>query len=56
MVKVFEKKTTTRKQRSNNHKKKTVTNCEILESGKMQHKIWKPREVQKKNIAADDQL
>ena len=57
MVKVYEKKTTARKQRSNrNKKKKTVTYYESLARGRMQHKIWKPGEVQKNNIATDGQL
>ena len=54
MVKVSQKKTKKRKQGSNNNKRKTVTDCESLASGKMQHKVWKPGEVQKKNIAVDD--
>ena len=56
MVKVSEKKTAARKKKSSNNKKKTVTDCESIASGKMQHKIWKPGEVQHNNIAADDQL
>ena len=55
-MKVSQKKTTTRKHRSSINKKKTVTDCESLASGEMQHKIWKPGEVQMKNIATDDQL
>lgn len=56
MVRVSEKKTAERKQRNNNNKKKTVTDCEGIASGRMQHKVWKPGGMQKKNIATDDQL
>ena len=56
MVTVFEKMTAARKQRNNSDKKKTVTNCEGIASGRMQHKVWKPGGVQKKNIATNDQL
>ena len=56
MVRVSEKKATTKKQRNNSDKKKKVTDCEGIASGRMQHKIWKPGEIQQKNVAADDQL
>ena len=55
-MKVSQKKAVTRNQRSSSSKRKKVTDCESLASGKMHHKIWKLGEVQKKNIAADDQL
>ena len=48
MMKVSQKKTTTRKQR-NYIKEKTITECESIASGKMQNKIWKPGEVQQRN-------
>ena len=57
MVKVSQRKTTEIKQRSRSHsKRKTKRECKSATSGVRQNKIWKPGEVQKKNIAVDDQL
>ena len=44
-MKVYQKKTTMKKQ-SNGSKRKTTTDCESIASGAMQHKVWRPGEQQ----------
>ena len=56
MVKVSQKKIAATKQRSSSNKRKIERECKSAASGARQNKIWKPGEVQKKNIAEDDQL
>jgi len=43
MMKVSQRKTTTRKERSNN-KRKIAANYETRASGALQQKVWRPRE------------
>ena len=54
MMKVSQKMTTTRKERSNN-KRKTATYYESMASGAFQDKVWRPGE-QKQTIAAIDKM
>ena len=57
MVKVSQRKTSAREQRSkSNSRRNTKRECKSAASGARQNKIWKPGEVKKKNIAANDQL
>ena len=55
MIKVTEKKTAAKKQRST-RKRKIEGDYKIIASGKLQHKVWKPGGTQRKNAATDDQL
>ena len=48
-MKVSQKRTTAGKQRSSSSKKKIVAECESIESGKIQNKVWKLGKVQLKN-------
>lgn len=45
MMKVSQKKTTTRKEKSDN-KRKTLVDYESMASGTLQHKVWRPGEQQ----------
>ena len=45
MVKVSQKKITTKKERSDN-KRKTIADYESKASGALQHKVWRPGEQQ----------
>ena len=55
MMKVTEKKTAAKKQRSSS-KRKPEGGYKSAASGKLQHKVWKPGGMQKKNVVIDDQL
>ena len=57
MVKVSQRKTTVREKRSKiSSRRRKEREYKSAASGKMEHKVWKPGEVQKNNVAADDQL
>ena len=55
MVRVSEEKTAAKKQKSSS-KIKIERGCKSAASGKLQHKVWKPRGMQKQNVATDNQL
>ena len=54
-MKVSQKKTSTRK-KSNNSKRKTMTDCESAASGARHHKIWRPGEKKQTTTDVDDKL
>ena len=51
MQKMPQKRTAAKKQGISSSKKETVTNCEGIASGKLQHKVWQPGGRRKKNAA-----
>ena len=51
-MKVSQKKTTTRKERSDN-KRKTAAGYESMTSGALQHKVWRPGEQQQITTAIE---
>ena len=54
MQKMPQKRTAARKLRISSSKRKIVTDCEGIESAKMQTKIWKPGGMQKKNATTNN--
>ena len=56
MMKVSQKKTSTRKKRSRSSKRKTVTDCESTASGAKQHKVWRSGLKQQTTEKIDDKL
>ena len=56
MQKMPQKRTSARKLRINNNKRKVVTDSEGIASAKMQTKIWKPGGMRKNNAATNNQM
>ena len=53
MMKVFQKKITARKERSDNKRKKIVV-YESMASGALQHKVWRPGEQQQTTTVIEE--
>ena len=56
MMKVSQRKISTRKRSSSSNKRKTKRDCESAASGARQHKLWKPGEKQQTLVDVDDNL